>query len=490
MKIKSTAIGFDNIDPRFFKIILPKILPYICHIYNTIITTSTFPKHWKLAKILPIAKPNGELRPISILSFLSKAFEQIIYDQINSHIVKNSMLDRKQSGFRKNRSCTTAIIDVVEDIRIYQDKKFVTFLLLLDFSKAFDTIDPEILCLKLYNYYKFSKTATKLIKSYLSERFQAVSLNSKISSFLPVKTGVPQGSVLGPLLFSLYINDLPKVIKHCTHHMYADDVQLYFSCPTANIDEAIGHINEDLASIFGWACTNRLLLNPTKSKCLLIFKKPYSTENLNKLKINSTPIEYVDTAKNLGFTFNKTLTWNCHINEAICKTVFKLRTLWNTQHLLPANIRLMIAKTYIIPTLLYGIEVFGNCDYECQKKLNVAFNNVARYVFAKKRYDHITRFANEIFGMPLKSLIEFKTLILLQKVICTKEPSYLFDKLQFAQSSRSNNIVIKRFTMLNSERQFFVFSVRLWNNLCLDLKRVSSCEQFKRRLRDKYLSDA
>ena len=266
--------------------------------------------------------------------------------------------------------------------------------------------------------------------------------------------------------------------------MYADDVQLYYSTSVVNVNLAVRLINEDLNAIFRWACANKLVLNPTKSKCLVVHTKTFSTENIEKLVINSTPIEYVDKAKNLGFTFNKTLSWNSHINEAISKTVFKLRSLWSTQHLIPAKIRMMIAKTYLVPTLLYGIEVFGNCDYESYQKLAVAFNNIARYVFAKRRSDHISSYADQIFGMPLKNYIQFKTLLFLHKILRTKEPSYLFDKILFAQSTRVNNIVPRRFFIQNSERQFFIFTVRLWNNLTNDLKRISSVQLFKNKLKE------
>jgi len=483
MKITSNATGFDNIEPRFFKLLLPSLLPYICHIFNTIIMTSVFPKNWKLAKVIPIAKSNGDFRPISVLSYLSKAFEQLLSSQIQTFIDFNSLLDNKQSGFRKNRSCTTSIIDVTEEIRINQDKKFVTFLLLLDFSKAFDTIDHHILCSKLYKLYYFSKSAIKLIKSYLTNRFQAVYANFNTSSFLPILTGVPQGSVLGPLLFSLYANDLPKVLRYCNYHIYADDVQLYLGCNIAQIEQTIHLINQDLSRIHSWSRENRLVLNPSKTKCLVIHNKPFCHNNLTKLKIDSTPIEYVDSATNLGFTFNGTLTWNNHINKAICQTLFKLRALWKTQRLVPENIRLLIAKTYILPTLFYGVEVFSDCDSNAKNRLRVAFNDVARYIYVKKRGEHITALANQILGMPLNCFLQYRTLIMLHKIISLHKPSYLYDRLEFTQSLRAKNIITKRFTYSSSEKQFYISAVRLWNGLPNYIKQINCRTRFKIELK-------
>ena len=405
-KIKSNATGVDNIEPRFFKILLPKLLPYVCHLFNTILTTSTYPKQWKLAKILPVLKPNGDFRPIAILSYLSKAFEHLCLVQMHEFISSNSLLNTKQSGFRKNRSCATTIIDVTEEIRVFHDKKFVTFLLLLDFSKAFDTIDHNILCSKLYNKFRFSKTAVKLIKSYLTGRHQAVYLPSRNSCFLPVSTGVPQGSILGPLLLSIYINDLPDTLRHCNYHLYADDVQLYYSCCPSDVEHAIALINEDLRALFNWSCLKKLLLNPSKSKCIVVNKNNFPTESISKLTVNSEPIEYVNKAKNLGFTFNNTLNWDHHINEAIFKTVGKIRALWRTQKLLPQHVRQLIAKTYLLPTLFYGVEAFAGCREESRRKLNVALNDIARYVFAIHRGEHITSFANKLLGMPFGKYME------------------------------------------------------------------------------------
>lgn len=322
-----------------------------------------------------------------------------------------------------------------------------------------------------------------MIKSYLEGRFQAVSVGSIVSNFLPVKTGVPQGSILGPMLFSLYVNDLPEVIKSCSYHMYADDVQVYFSCCVSDLNNALIAINNDLNEIYTWSCDNKLVLNPNKTKCLVIYKKPFPTHTLTKLQINSTPIDYVDRAKNLGFIVNNTLDWNAHINDAICRTIYKLRTLWHSQRYIPENVRMLIAKTYLLPTLFYGVELFAACGPNNEHKLKVAFNNIARYVFAIKRGEHITQSANKIFGMPFKNYLKLRTLLYLHKIVHTKEPEYLYSKLQFSQSSRVKNIVPRRYAFLNSERHFFIFAVRLWNELGMDLKHTQGPMRFKTKLK-------
>ncbi|XP_052856050.1 probable RNA-directed DNA polymerase from transposon BS isoform X11 [Drosophila gunungcola] len=237
LRIKSDATGSDNINPKFIKILLPKILPYITYTFNTVLTKSTYPDCWKAAKIIPIPKSNNEYRPISILPYLSKVFENLMADQINKFMSDNAMLTNNQSGFRKNRSCTSAIIKIADDIREQIDENNVTLLVLLDYSKAFDTVNHNVLCAKLRNMFMFSKSSVKLVSSYLQNRRQSVVLSSVSSSYENVNRGVPQGSVLGPLLFTLYVNDLPNALSECNVHLYADDVQMYVSRPLNRINE-------------------------------------------------------------------------------------------------------------------------------------------------------------------------------------------------------------------------------------------------------------
>lgn len=441
-----------------------------------------FPQDWKHAKIIPTPKSNNDFRPIAILPFLSKVIENLMSNQMSKYLNSLGLLSDSQSGFRQGRSCVTALSDVVENLRVKLDDNMVSFLVLLDHSKAFDTVDHTILITKLEKLFNFSSTACKLIQSYLSNRYQSVSMNNRISDALHVARGVPQGSILGPLLFCIYINDLPSVLSHCSIQMYADDVQLYISSETNKVDRCLEFLNSDLSNVHSWASMNGLCLNPAKTKCMTISRKNTSVNINNCLKINNVNIDFVHSATNLGIIFNSQLTWTNHIKAAVARVHAMLRNLWIVQISTPFAIRMLLAKTYLIPVLLYGCEIYSNCDSIDSLRLNVAYNNIARYVFKKRRRDNISAYSYQIYNISFNNLLNYKCLLLMQKIINTKEPKYLYDNIIFARSNRGNKLILPRFKLLLSERQFFVHTTRLWNNLPNNIQIISNTHRFKKEL--------
>jgi len=183
--------------------------------------------------------------------------------------------------------------------------------------------------------------------------------------------------------------------------MYADDVQLYVSCPVSQINECVRVCNSELDMACKWAERYRLSLNPLKSKCIVIHNRSFNTDHLKKLSVNGQQLNYVDSASNLGFTIHSTLSWSNHVNCTIGKIYGILRQLNDT-----TNLKMLIAKTKLTPLLFYGVEVFGNSDATSQHKLLVAFNNVARYIFNRRGPDRISDATFKIFDKPLKVWIK------------------------------------------------------------------------------------
>lgn len=483
--IKSNASGLDGLNTRFIKMIAPKIVVSLAKIFNNIIMRSTFPIIWKVAKVIPVPKkvcPGPyDYRPIAILPFLSKVFEKLLSQQITEFLECHKLLANLQSGFRKFRSCTSALLKVSDDIRQEIDSNRHTILVLLDFSKAFDSVDHTLLLRKLEIYFNFSTSAIALIKSYLFNRRQLVSCNGKSSSLLPNTTGVPQGSILGPLLFSMFINDLPLVLKHCSYHLYADDLQIYASNVKDSLNLTVQQINNDLESIRQWSCANRLLLNAKKSLSIVFSRKDPDLD-LDCIYLNGSVLPYNNTVRNLGVIFDKKLSWKFHVDNVVSKVYGALRKLSLSAHYTPLKTRLMLVKSLIMPVCLYGCEIYSGVDALSFRKLEVAFNCCIRYVFNMKRFDHISEFKNSILGCSLKSYLDYRSLIFLHNIICSKKPEYLYEKINFCRSKRTHSLIPTRATCYLSTRQFFVSTVSKWNELPLSVRRQSDSKGFRKVL--------
>lgn len=317
------------------------------------------------------------------------------------------------------------------------------------------------------------------MRSYLTGRSQSVFYGNLISNKIELTRGVPQGSILGPLLYSIYSNDLPEQLGYCNVHMYADDIQLYISCKATEIDDCTRKINIDLKRIYDWATTNGLCLNPKKSKCLLITKKTQNNVCFLDLVLGDSKITVVEPVKNLGITFNNHLDWSDHINVITGRLYAMLRNLWCTQWFIPQNIRMLLAKTYLIPTLLYGCELFINCDSTSLKKLKVAYNNIARYVFGLRRFDRISFYTQQIFDVSFENLLKCKLLLYLHKIIYLQSPQYLFNKITFLRSNRGNRIKQLRHRTHISDQHFYINAIKIWNKLPFRLQKINNATQFK-----------
>lgn len=264
--------------------------------------------------------------------------------------------------------------------------------------------------------------------------------------------------------------------------MYADDAQLYSCANVAELNSYINNINEDLNNITTWALNNGLCLNPAKSKCIYFSRrKPLLPIEIN-LNVNKSLIELVQTAVYLGVTFNGQLTWTNHINVTVGKVYCMLRNLWSVKDSTPFRIRMLLAKSYLLPVLLYGCELYQNCDSNDYQKLKVTYNNIARYIFSKRRNDRISNYSYQIYNMTFENVLRYKCILFIHKIIYTQEPNYLFERIKFGRSRRGKIITPKCFKFLISERQFFICTTRLWNNLPSYIQCISNAYKFKKEL--------
>ena len=276
---KRSSSPADPIPVPLLFTIIDWVCPSITHAINSSITSGIVPSAFKAAIVRPILKKPGSdpellsnYRPISLLPFLSKVLEKAVAKQLTAHLEKNNLLARFQSGFRRCHSTETAIVRITNDILSSNDSGKVTALVLLDLSAAFDTIDHEILLSRLQTDMGITGTALSWFRSYLTGRSQVVSCAGHTSSSRRVTCGVPQGSVLGPLLFCIYTQPLEKIIQrhNLSFHFYADDTQLYFSFDPSEAQTAVAKLNHCLSDIRDWMAANFLKLNDDKTELVLI----------------------------------------------------------------------------------------------------------------------------------------------------------------------------------------------------------------------------
>lgn len=485
--IKSNAVGLDNISIKFIKIILPLAISHFNHLFNSIITTTRFPAKWKQVKVIPIKKKERNsditnLRPISLLCSLSKVLEKLLKNQMCEYINRMSFLTQYQSGFRRKHSTTTALLKVHDDIARSIDKKGIAILLLIDFAKAFDRVSHRKLLDKLSSKFYFSNTAVSLIKSYLSERTQTVFHNMEFSTFIEIKSGVPQGSILGPLLFSLFINDLPSVLEYCSVHLFADDVQIYL-CSDININmyEISRKINSDLQKLLEWSRRNLLMINPSKTKALLINKTRSSLQPPD-LYFDNEKLQFVDQALNLGMIFTSNLCWDAQINQQCRKIYYGLKQLNLTTRHLDTHTKIRLFKTLLFPHFIFCDFIYSNASMAAMNKMRLALNACVRYVHRLPKFSRVSHLHETLLGCSFMQFFEYRLCLNLYKIIKSRTPHYLFIKITRMRQPRTMNLSIPHHNSAYYGNSFFVRSIVLWNALPVNVKLSSSIIGFKRDL--------
>ena len=365
-----TSFGYDGLSSIMLKDIALSVCPIITCIINQSLCTGIFPESLKIAKIIPIYKKDNQhitdnYRPVSLLPIISKIFEKVVFLQIYDYFTQNDLLYKSQYGFRKLHSTELAALEFTDKIVSSLEQGKLPLAIFLDLSKAFDTIDHEILLNKL-SFYGINGKALDWFRSYLQKRKQYVQYGECISSMSYIKTGVPQGSILGPLLFIIYMNDIAAVSKKFHFTLYADDTSLLEPLCTfavdSNEDYALisQNINDELKLITDWLSLNKLSLNAKKTKMMVFHhKQKVFDHNSLKLYINTKKIECVKEFNFLGIMLDENLNWKSHINKVSSKIAGVAGTLSRLKRFLPMNILKTIYNALIQPHLNLGVLLWG-----------------------------------------------------------------------------------------------------------------------------------
>ena len=288
-------------------------------------------------------------RPVSNLCFIAKILEKLVLSQVSSYLNSHNLYNTCQSAYRPGHSTETALLKVVNDLFLSLNKGNISVLVLLDFSSAFDTIDHTILVHRLHTDFGFTDTVLQWFSSYLTDRTQYVSLCNHCSDFAPVHSGVPQGSVLGPMLFTMYIKPLSAIIDSHSiiHHSFADDLQLQMSAPPDRISELLHSMQSCISDVKAWATANMLKLNDSKTELMLVTsKRSKHLHNIpTSITMGNAQIPFKQSVNNLSFTLDCHLTMNAHVSSTAPSYVIDML------HKTPLHTRNIRSSSYIMPLL-------------------------------------------------------------------------------------------------------------------------------------------
>ena len=367
------APGFDELNSFVIKQAKYSLAKPLADIFNKSLAAGVFPDGLKKAQVIPIYKKGskhdiGNYRPISVLSTFSKLFEKLIYTRLISFIHKHDILSESQFGFRRNRSTDLATSYVVNKLCNDIDDNHFSIGIFLDLSKAFDTVNHDILIRKL-EHYGIRGIALDLFKSYLCDRSQYVLYNSVKSTDRPITCGVPQGSVLGPLLFILYINDICNTSDIITFCLFADDTSLLYT--DKNVDLAVQNLNLELRKITTWLLANKLCINVLKSNYIIFCASQYKYIQSVPIILNDTNLDQAKGTKFLGIYIDENLTWKKHIDIITAKISKNIGVMNRLKYFLPSSILLTLYNSFVLPYLNYSILTWGSPTPKCNRLLTL-----------------------------------------------------------------------------------------------------------------------
>lgn len=494
--VTSNAVGVDGIGRTMIFKFIDHFLPTICHIIDFSFSTGQFPRLWRCAHIIPIPKITHpslptHYRPISILPFLSKVIEYIAFKQFLHFLNLYTFLNPLQSGFRSGHSTTSALLKVTEDIRNGMDKTKITVLVLIDFTNAFNAVDPDLLVATLSRY-NLSSVTLEWFSQYLHGRRQRIRVNQLFSEWCDLTTGVPQGGILSPLLFSIFINSISSSLL-CHYHLYADDLQIYVHTDVGSIREAISMLNSDLAQIHSWSKRYGVAVNPNKCQSIIIGGEKLSSRldlsSLGTIQYDGSVIPFSAAVKDLGVVLDTNLGWSSQLTEISRKVFSSLHQLNKLKNFLPVRAKLILVYSLLLPIIDYGDSCCVNMNEAQLDKLERILNSCIRFIFCLRKYDHISTYRNKLKWLNIRSRRNLRILCLLFGILNEPNtPIYLKDMFKFLsdqhdrplRSSHNLSLSIPSHSTSFFSKSFAVVAVSLWNSLPLSIRTAPNRSTFKK----------
>ena len=509
MKSPSKSCSLDPWPTFLVLDYLDILITPITSIINASREQGKCPNFFKQAHVTPILKKSSldkeilkNYRPVSNLNFISKILERVVAVQLQTHLDEAGLMTAFQSAYRKHHSTESALLNIHNDILLNMAKGSVTALTLLDLSAAFDTIDHTILLDRLNVHYGISELALGWFKSYLSRRTHSVKVGNTLSHPAALQYGVPQGSVLGPILFSLYTNPISSIIhshSSINHHFYADDTQLYITLTPTNFSHSIQKLKNCLSDIQNFMSANKLKLNPEKTEFILIGSKNNRKQLLPHFPINilGNQVSPAQSVRNLGVVFDSNFSFSDHVSQVIKSTRVHARDLYSIRPLLDLNTSVLLANALVSSRLDYCNSLFLSLtDFEL-RRLQLVQNSLCRVVTRSSKYCHITPQLKKLHWLPIKYRIQFKIGLITYKTLNQGEPVYLRELIHPYTSSRNTRRSTPKLKFLHTptfdhkahksvkhfSNSFSHYAPVLWNSFPFQIRNSPSVISFRKHLK-------
>jgi len=494
------ATGDDGIALQYIKDSLPAMRFYLTTMINTSINTGVFPTAGKHALVVPIHKKGDKndpsnYRPISLLPVLSKILEKVVADQLQKHLETSKKLTKQQFAYRRHRSTEHALLDIMEKVYHAIDNKCVALLVLLDLSKAFDSVCHAILLEKLQELGidKF------WFEDYLRNRTQSVKILDTVSAKQELEYGVPQGSILGPILFSIYVNDLPSCITTTGHvTMYADDTQLLYTGSPQSIDTIRTLAETDLRTLQHWYSANGLKVNAGKTQAIIMG----STSNTKtipetfSIEFDGNTIQVADKVKSLGVWIDKHLTFDHHVETIRSKMYGTLLYINKRKHLFDTESRKLLIHSLVLSHVYNCNLIWGKCSNTSLWKVQTCMNFAAKVASDghHKKRDHVSPLYANLRWLKLENIIKLNTALFMHSALHNPaHPSNLEFVLRRnctnINTRGSNLFDIPRCRTKTGKRAMSISGPTIWNTLPKKIKSINSHSAIKSKLTDHYISE-
>lgn len=495
LHLKPSSCCLDILPTNLFKNVFNCLATELLQIVNNSLKSGIFPEAVKIAVIRPLLKKSSldvsvlnNYRPISNLPFIGKIIEKVIYRQLNNFLISTGCLDKFQSGFRPHHSTETALIKVLNDIRLNTDSGKISVLVLLDLSAAFDTVDHAILLDRLENWVGLSGTALNWFKTYLTDRKYFVSIGNFKSEQMTMTCGVPQGSILGPLLFNIYMLPLSQILqkKNIAYHSYADDTQIYIALSPKDYGP-IDSLCQCIEQINTWMCHNFLQLNKNKTE-IIVFGSHDKRLGVSA-HLDSLSLQTKTQVRNLGVILDSELNFDSHINSITKSAYYHLKNIARIRDFMPKQDLEKVIHAFISSKLDYCNGLFTGLSKKAIRKLQYIQNAAARVLTKTRKFDHITPILRSLHWLPINQRINFKALLLVYKSLNGLGPSYVSDLLlpykppRTLRSSDAGLLTIPRVKTKSGEAAFSHYATHSWNKLPQDIRNAQTLTTFKTKLK-------